>query len=136
MFTRQSSSPDLPLPSRQVGDPSQLSALRSDTSDLHQLCSELQHLTSNQTADIQHLTTATLDLASTIEEARALHLRSKDPRLVSLLRMRPLEPSVARRVKEIRASWQYMESQLTAAGLVLDQRWAELLESRKGDKMG
>ena len=60
--------------------------------------------------------------------------RSQDPRLVRLLRMRPLEPSVARRVAAIRASWQYIESQLTVAGLVLDQRWAEFQQNRKQNK--
>ncbi|KAF0287450.1 Nuclear pore complex protein Nup214 [Amphibalanus amphitrite] len=119
-----------------LGDPAELSSLRQRCAELGQLCSELRRLTGEVTAGAEQLTTATLELATTVEEARALQQRSRDPRLASLLRMRPLEPGVARQMAAIRASWQYIDSQLTAAGLVLDQRWAEYQQSRKLSRPG
>ncbi|KAF0300605.1 Nuclear pore complex protein Nup214 [Amphibalanus amphitrite] len=119
-----------------LGDPAELSSLRQRCAELGQLCSELRRLTGEVTGGAEQLTTATLELATTVEEARALQQRSRDPRLASLLRMRPLEPGVARQMAAIRASWQYIDSQLTAAGLVLDQRWAEYQQSRKHSRPG
>lgn len=64
----------------QLGDASQLPALRQSCEQLSSCDGQLVDSVRQQSRQLQLLTEATLQLAATTEEARALHLRSKDPR--------------------------------------------------------
>lgn len=72
---------------------------------------------------------------SQVEEAKVRRQRNNDPRYIQLLRSRGLDPMTARKMKDVRSTYHYLETGIRDVNSCLDAEWEEL-QQRRSNRRG
>ncbi|XP_022254420.1 nuclear pore complex protein Nup214-like isoform X2 [Limulus polyphemus] len=115
----------------EVGKKEEMGVLYEKTQEMETFCSQMKGTMESLNSDIHSLKSLTLECFAMVEEGRSRNLRNKDPKYISLLRSRDLDPFSNRRLQEIRRFQQYFETQLNEINRQLDQEWHDFLGNKK-----
>ncbi|XP_076346690.1 nuclear pore complex protein Nup214-like [Tachypleus tridentatus] len=115
----------------EVGKKEEMGVLYEKTQEMETFCSQMKSTMESLNSDIHSLKSLTLECFAMVEEGRSRNLRNKDPKYISLLRSRDLDPFSNRRLQEIRRFIQYFETQLNEINRQLDQEWHDFLGNKK-----
>lgn len=98
---------------------------------LRQFVEKAKKTTKIMNVDIHTLRGTVLDVFAASEEGRSLENRTKDKCFVHLLKSRGLDPLSAKKMREIRTMFYYLENQVAEVNSSLDRLWGELQSTQK-----
>ncbi|CAH1795927.1 unnamed protein product [Owenia fusiformis] len=106
-----------------IGTKQELIAMKTTTEELTDFCKEIQSKTKEINAEIHELKADSLDAFAAVEEARSRQKLNHEPRYLSLLRARSLDPASAKAMKDITLHYHYLENSINEVNISLDNEW-------------
>ncbi|XP_077347611.1 nuclear pore complex protein Nup214 isoform X2 [Lithobates pipiens] len=114
-----------------VGTAEEMRRLRTECNDLDSFVRDIKATTESLHNDNGCLQTTLRDAFTTVQDAKELNEKKKNPVYCRLLQQRPLDPKSEAQMQEIRRLNQYVEYAIQDVNNVLDYRWDQYLSNRK-----
>ncbi|XP_040208998.1 nuclear pore complex protein Nup214 isoform X2 [Rana temporaria] len=114
-----------------VGTAAEMRHLMTECNDLDCFVRDIKATTESLHNDNGCLQTTLRDAFTTVQDAKELNEKKKNPVYCRLLQQRPLDPKSEAQMQEIRRLNQYVEYAIQDVNNVLDYRWDQYLYNRK-----
>ncbi|KAM5156915.1 nuclear pore complex protein Nup214 [Mantella aurantiaca] len=114
-----------------VGTDQEMRQLKTECNDNDSFVREIKTTTESLHNDNGCLQTTLRDAFTTVQDAKELNEKKKNPIYRCLLQQRPLDPKSELQMQEIRRLNQYVEYAIQDVNNVLDYRWEQYLFNRK-----
>ncbi|XP_023241525.1 nuclear pore complex protein 14-like isoform X2 [Centruroides sculpturatus] len=114
-----------------IGNKEEMKNFKTKMTKLEAFDIEIRENVESLSLDLHNLKSLVLETFAMIEDARSREMKSKDPLYYSLLKSRALDPISARKLKEIRCLYRYVDNQLQELHSKLDQERQDFLNAKK-----
>ncbi|XP_073486415.1 nuclear pore complex protein Nup214 isoform X2 [Aquarana catesbeiana] len=114
-----------------VGTAEEMRRLKTECNDLDSFVRDIKATTESLHNDNGCLQTTLRDAFTTVQDAKELNEKKKNPVYCRLLQQRPLDPKSEAQMQEIRRLNQYVEYAIQDVNNVLDYRWDQYLYNKK-----
>ncbi|PIK39698.1 putative nuclear pore complex protein [Apostichopus japonicus] len=117
-----------------VGNKEELRRIRKDMADLDSFKADVLECTKSLNEDVHSIKSKLLNSFALLEESRIRKQRNKDPKFITLLKARELDPQTASKMQEIRGMYHYLDVGSRDVNRSLDMEWEE--NQRRGNRNG
>ncbi|XP_071820587.1 uncharacterized protein [Apostichopus japonicus] len=117
-----------------IGNKEELRRIRKDMADLDSFKADVLECTKSLNEDVHSIKSKLLSSFALLEESRIRKQRNKDPKFITLLKARELDPQTASKMQEIRGMYHYLDVGSRDVNRSLDMEWEE--NQRRGNRNG
>lgn len=118
----------------QIGTKEEMAYLKKSSLSLIEFHQKMNLAVETLSSEIHSLKNMVLESFAMLSEAESQEKRLKDPKYLSMLRDRALDPKSAKQMQKINQLNQYLSTQLSEVNDKLDNDWHEFVQKQKNDK--